>query len=73
MCFQDFELLTDKEFTVRCKTCGEEMPTGIVNLSTHWSNCSGKGFHDAIMDLANKTGGKLTLTDVTELQNIHLK
>ncbi len=67
--FNDFDLIGD--FKVKCKTCGEEMPTGMVTLSSHWVKCTGKHFYSALMSKA-ESGEKLTLDAIEELQNKHL-
>lgn len=40
MVFDTFEKV--RESVYRCKTCGEEVPGGIFNLSSHWNKCTGK-------------------------------
>ena len=65
----DFKLVGKN--TVRCITCGKVMPTGIVTISSHWVECTGKEFHMALMKMAEKK--KITIDDIEELQNKHLK
>ncbi len=40
MGFDTFERVRD--FVYKCKTCGKEVPSGIVNISSHWAECTGK-------------------------------
>ena len=40
MVFDTFEKVRD--FLYRFKTCGEEVPSGIFNLSSHLDKCTGK-------------------------------
>ncbi len=70
MSFQDFDLIDDNT-NVKCKTCGEVMPTGIINISEHWVKCTGKDFHAEIMANA-KAGKKLTIGLIEELTLKHL-
>lgn len=65
----DFELIGNN--TVKCKTCGKEMPTGIIGISGHWVQCTGKEFHTALMKKAEKK--KITTEDVEGLQNDYLR
>ena len=39
------------EHLFRCKTCGAEVESGIINISGHWVNCSGKRQFDNIMKI----------------------
>lgn len=71
MSFESFELIGD--FKVKCKTCGEEMPTGIFSISKHWTECTGKGFTENLLTLASQKEGKLTVEDIEKLQGKHLK
>lgn len=66
----DFEKLDNGFFM--CKTCGEQVPSGIVNISGHWVECTGKGFTDALMEQAEKTNGKLDIKDVEDLREKYL-
>lgn len=50
-----FELITnvrEGDFTTlrfyKCTTCGEVLPSGIITLSGHWAECTGKGMMDNI-------------------------
>lgn len=52
----------------RCKTCGTVVPAGIFNISQHWAACSGKGFCDAMMAMAEQKKGKLTEQDLESLK-----
>ena len=65
----DFELIGNN--TVKCKTCGKEMPTGIIGISGHWVQCTGKGFYKALMEKA--VHEDLTVEDIEKLQNDYLK
>lgn len=55
-------------FKVKCKTCGEVVPTGICSLSEHWNNCTGKGFKESLIERRTELG-KLTINDVEELMD----
>ncbi len=68
---EDFEFIEGKNYFMKCKKCGEAVPTGIVNVSEHWVNCGGKEFHNAIIN--NPKCGKITSDDIEELKKIHLK
>ena len=70
MGFDTFEKV--KEFVFRCKTCGEEVPSGIVNISGHWTKCTGKEFTQAIMKRAEETNGKLTELEVAQIRERYL-
>ena len=65
----DFELIGNN--TVKCKTCGKEMLTGIIGISGHWVECTGKNFHTALMKMAEKK--KIKTEDIEKLQNDYLK
>ena len=66
MGFDTFEKAGD--FLYKCKTCGKEVPSGIINLSGHWADCTGKSFTEGLMKKAEQTNGRLTLLDIEELQ-----
>ncbi len=66
MGFGTFEKVRD--FVYKCKTCGQEVPSGIVSISGHWSECTGKFFTQELMKKAEETKGKLTPLDIAELQ-----
>lgn len=70
MGFDTFEKV--KEFVFRCKTCREEVPSGIVNISSHWAKCTGKEFTQAIMKRAEETNGKLTELEVSQMRERYL-
>ena len=36
---------------LRCKDCGQEVPSGIMNISEHWTKCGGKQQMDNIMKI----------------------
>ena len=67
--FNTFELIGDN--TAKCNTCGRVIPTGIVNISGHWVQCTGKEFHITLMKMAEKK--KTTIEDIEELRNDYLK
>lgn len=46
-----FKSVGDSTFI--CKTCGEEVESGISNISDHWANCNGKNFHNTIAGQMN--------------------
>lgn len=55
MCFDTFELIGEHDkddfSTPRfysCKTCSTVVPSGIVNLSGHWAECTGKQTMDNV-------------------------
>ena len=50
-----------------CKECGSHVERGIVNVSTHWCNCSGKAFKQGLLGVMLETG-KVTLNDVERLK-----
>ncbi len=66
-----FEKIGDKMY--RCTTCGFELPSGIVGITKHWAECTGKDFTEGIMKLAAKTNGKLNESDVEQLRKQTLK
>lgn len=43
--------------TARCNHCQKIIPTGILNISRHWSECSGKEVYEIIkgIDESDKT------------------
>jgi len=41
-----FERIGD--YLYRCKTCGKEVESGIINISGHWAECTGKGLVENI-------------------------
>ena len=51
-----------------CNTCGARVETGIFNVSGHWVECSGKGFTEALMKIAEEKKGKITLEDVENVK-----
>lgn len=52
------------EHTVKCDTCGKELPTGIIGISSHWAECAGK----AQMDFVNKVAkSNLAVKDKMDL------
>jgi len=53
MSLDSFEKVRD--FVYRCKTCGEEVPAGIINISGHWAKCTGKDKMDFINKVANSS------------------
>ena len=67
--FSSFELIGDHK--VKCKTCGEEMPTGIITISNHWCNCTGKGFYNDLMEEAERKNGEVSLEFVEQLKIKH--
>jgi len=52
----------------KCETCGKEMPTGIITISAHWSECEGKGFYEALLKKAEEKKGRLTKEDIDEIK-----
>jgi hypothetical protein len=38
---------------IECGVCGERVERGIITVSEHWSNCSGKEFMDKIHKITN--------------------
>lgn len=70
MCFQDFEQIG--QFTIRCTTCGTEMPTGIITASEHWTKCTGKEFYEAVM-AKTELGEQLTEIAIEELKKHFLQ
>lgn len=69
--FLDFEQVG--EFLFKCKNCGEEIPSGIANVSSHWVKCGGKNFYNGLMNVANGKDGKINLEDVEILRKKFLK
>lgn len=57
---------------LRCKTCNIMIPSGIVSMSNHWSQCSGKEFYDDLMNLFHNTNGNVTPEHIDELNKKHL-
>jgi len=61
-----FEQIADHLF--KCETCGKIVESGIVNISGHWAECSGKQFAEGLLELMiNK--GKVTTQDIEKLKN----
>lgn len=52
----------------QCSSCGEVVPSGIINISGHWAKCEGKEFSDALIN-RRELSGKITLQDVNYLRN----
>lgn len=52
----------------KCKTCGEQLSSGIMNISSHWDGCTGKEFSDAMMDMAKDKNGNIQASDLDRLQ-----
>jgi len=67
MGFDDFEPVVN--FTTKCKHCGSVIPTGIVSISEHWNNCSGKGFKELLVKARMNKGQPLNETDLAELKH----
>jgi len=55
--------------THTCETCGKEIPTGILNISSHWAECGGKGFYESLLKMAEEKEGKLTEEDIETIRN----
>lgn len=53
----------------KCNACGEVFPSGIVTLSRHWAECSGKGFMKDIKSLHQE--GKLSVDNLHGLLEKH--
>ncbi len=72
MAFDDFtHIEKDGLNFYECKTCGEVVPSGIINISGHWVKCAGKDFlNDIIKAANNKT---LTVDKVNELTEKYSK
>lgn len=70
MGFDSFEKVSD--FMVKCKTCGEEVSTGIGNISGHWVNCTGKSFTEALISHA-KEEGKIRESEIEKLKKLKLE
>ena len=68
MGFDSFEKV--RNFTYKCKTCSKEVPSGIVNISSHWTECTGKFFTEELMKKAEETKGRLSHTTMTKQQFI---
>ncbi len=49
MGLDSFELFSDTH--VKCKTCGAEVMRGIISISGHWVECTGKKQFDAIQKI----------------------
>lgn len=49
-----------------CENCGIRVETGIFNISTHWNECYGKGFKEALIEL--KKSDKLNMEEVNKIQ-----
>ena len=39
------------EHLFRCKDCGAEVESGIINISGHWAECSGKSVVENVMKI----------------------
>lgn len=61
-----FEKISDNLF--RCKQCGQEVERCLINIATHWNDCGGKGFLEALIDKRNE-GLPLTIKDVEEIKS----
>jgi len=70
MAFDSFETVCMG--ILRCKTCGEEIPSGVVSISRHWNACTGKDFSQAMIKMGREKNGKLTREDVRQLAEKHL-
>ena len=57
------------EYMFRCKTCGQEVPSGIINISSHWAECSGKEQMKYIQNLADMS--MPTDQKITELKKLY--
>ena len=55
-----------------CKECGTRVERGIVNVSTHWCNCSGKEFKNALWKTMFDNG-EVTTDDVENLKSEFFK
>ena len=52
----------------KCCTCGQLVPRGILNLSGHWCDCTGKDFYKAL-DQTYQVNNNLTIEDVDKLRD----
>lgn len=77
-----FTFITDKRFRKDmlvpighfiCNKCKKRVEQGIVNISTHWAECAGFEFTQALMTRAKHRRGKITETDIEDLQRQFLK
>jgi hypothetical protein len=50
-----------------CLDCGAIVQRGIINVSGHWTSCSGKGFFDALL-ATRLEKGELKMSDVLEIK-----
>jgi hypothetical protein len=57
-----------KEGLYKCKTCGQEVESGIRSISNHWGSCTGKEFTANLMELYKQKNGKLTEEDIDKLK-----
>jgi hypothetical protein len=49
----------------KCKGCGEEVPSGIFNLSGHWAKCTGKEFTQTLLSgYSEKCSCNVAITNV---------
>jgi hypothetical protein len=53
-----------------CPECGHK-DSGIIDVSTHWVNCTGKKFHDNLIKEREK-GNPLTIEKIEELKTKYL-
>lgn len=54
----------------KCDTCGEEVPSGIANISGHWVRCEGKEFSKELF--SSFISGTLSLSKLEELRSKYL-
>lgn len=69
MGLNDFELIGN--FKVKCKTCGKVLPTGLISVSSHWVECTGKEFTKALIKERGK-GSPLNTMIIDDLKKRHL-
>lgn len=56
----------------KCPKCGKIIERGIISLSRHWSECTGKDFTKGLMGHYDEHKS-LTVQDVEDLHKKHLK
>ena len=57
--------------TWKCPKCGKVLPSGIVGISSHWSECGGREFHKELIERIKEPS--FGIDELKEMQERHYK
>ena len=58
-------------FNYRCKDCGKEGLSGIVQISEHWSKCTGRKFYNSL--IRSRRYESITESHIEQLRQKYLR